>query len=141
MGASLPTLIKSVLQCNLNNTVHLQSRSLRLRHLVGRLCLPCFGILIFQKGGENVNSGSYEYCEVLLTLRDSIRRRRPGQLTSSARATQERLQELQRQLLEHPAYSPDLAPSDFHLFGSLETTLVANVSLLTKRLERKRGSG
>jgi hypothetical protein len=40
----------------------------------------------------------------------------------TARATQERFQEIlvQWELLEHPPYSPDLAPSDFHLFGPLK---------------------
>jgi hypothetical protein len=51
---------------------------------------------------------------------------------------QERIQELQRALLEHPPYSLDLAPSDFHLFGP---ALVANVSLMANRLERRCGSG
>jgi histone-lysine N-methyltransferase SETMAR len=27
------------------------------------------------------------------------------------------------ELLEHPSYSPDLAPSDFHLFGQLKNHL------------------
>jgi hypothetical protein len=56
--------------------------------------------------------------------------------------TQERIQELKWELLEHPPYSPDLAPSDFHLFGPQKTTLVANVSLMTKKLKRRcrRGS-
>jgi histone-lysine N-methyltransferase SETMAR len=35
----------------------------------------------------------------------------------------ERIQELQWELLEHPPYSPDLAPSDFHLFGPLNNHL------------------
>ena len=30
------------------------------------------------------------------------------------------LRELKSQLLPQPAYSPDLAPSDFHLFGPLK---------------------
>jgi histone-lysine N-methyltransferase SETMAR len=30
---------------------------------------------------------------------------------------QKRIQELQWELLEHPPYSPELALSDFHLFG------------------------
>jgi hypothetical protein len=72
----------------------------------------------FQKCGENVNSALYEYCEVPFKLRDSIRRRPPGQLAigvllhhDSARphtagATQDIIQELQWELLEHPAYSP-----------------------------------
>jgi histone-lysine N-methyltransferase SETMAR len=85
----------------------------------------------FQKRGENVNSASY--CKVLLKLGDAIRRKPPGQLAScvlllhdNARthtvgATQERIQELQWELLEHPPYSPDLVPSDFHLFGPLKS--------------------
>jgi histone-lysine N-methyltransferase SETMAR len=65
------------------------------------------GVLLahFQKQCENVNSASY--CEVLLKLPDAIRRKRPDQLTRgvllqhdnarphTARATQERIQELQ----------------------------------------------
>jgi hypothetical protein len=38
----------------------------------------------------------------------------------TTQATQERIQELQWELLEHPPYSPDLAPRNFHLFGSLK---------------------
>jgi histone-lysine N-methyltransferase SETMAR len=38
----------------------------------------------------------------------------------TARATQERIRELQWELLEHPPYSPDLAPRDFCVFGSLK---------------------
>jgi histone-lysine N-methyltransferase SETMAR len=37
----------------------------------------------------------------------------------TARATQERIQEVQWELLEHPPYSPDLAPSNFPLFAQL----------------------
>jgi hypothetical protein len=73
------------------------------------------------------------YCEVLLKLQDAICRN-PGQLVRrvlhhdnarphTARATQERIQELQCKLLEHPE-SPDLAHSDFHLFGLLKTTFM-----------------
>jgi histone-lysine N-methyltransferase SETMAR len=80
-----------------------------------------------------VNSASY--CEVLLKLRDAIRRKLGGQLARrvllqhgnarphTARATQERIRELQWELLEHPPYSPGLAPSDFHLFDALKNHL------------------
>jgi histone-lysine N-methyltransferase SETMAR len=95
----------------------------------------CQGVLLtnFQKKGDNVNSESY--CEVLLMLRDAIRRKRPGLLTRgvlllhdnarphTARLTQEKINHLGWELLEHPPYSPDLAPSDFHLFGPLKTHL------------------
>jgi histone-lysine N-methyltransferase SETMAR len=87
----------------------------------------------FQKCGENVNSTLY--CEVLLKLRDAIGRKHPGHLARgvllhhdnarphTAQATQERIQELQWDLLEHPPYSSDFAPSDFHLFGPLKNHL------------------
>jgi histone-lysine N-methyltransferase SETMAR len=79
----------------------------------------------FQKCGKNVNSASY--CEVLLKLWDTNRRKPPGQLLHhddarphTARANLESIQELQWELLEHPPYNPDLAPSDFHPFGPLK---------------------
>jgi histone-lysine N-methyltransferase SETMAR len=61
-----------------------------------------------------------------------IHRKYPGQLARgvllhhdnakphTAQATQERIQELLWELLEPPPYSPDLASSDFHLFGPLK---------------------
>jgi histone-lysine N-methyltransferase SETMAR len=96
---------------------------------------------------------SVSYYEVLLKLQDAIRRKRPSQVTRgvllhhdnarphTARATQERIQDLQCKLLEHPPYSLDLAPSDFYLFGLLKNHLGANVSLMMKRLKRRCGSG
>jgi hypothetical protein len=74
----------------------------------------------FQKRGEDVSSASY--CEILLTLRDAIRGKRPGQLargvllhhenarSHTARATQESIQELQLELLKHPPYNFGLGP-------------------------------
>jgi histone-lysine N-methyltransferase SETMAR len=110
------------------------------------------GVLLasFQNRGENVSCASY--CEVLLKLRDAVRRKRPGQLARgvllhhdnarphTVQATEERIQELQWGILEHPPYSLDFVPSDFHLFGQLETTLVADFSLM-KRLKQRCGSG
>jgi histone-lysine N-methyltransferase SETMAR len=43
----------------------------------------------------------------------------------AAAATIETIQELNFELLPQPSYSPDLAPSDYHLFGSLKKTLRA----------------
>jgi histone-lysine N-methyltransferase SETMAR len=128
---------QSVLQCNGNIPVSFQPNSSKFNVTstpsAERVMFIVFwnfqGTLLayFQKRGENVNSASYY--EVLLKLRDAIHRKRPGQLTRgvllhhdnarphTAQATQDRLQELQWELLEHPPYSPDLAPSDFHLFS------------------------
>jgi histone-lysine N-methyltransferase SETMAR len=78
---------------------------------------------------------SAPYCEVLLKLRDASRRKPPGQLARGlllhhdnsrphiARATQDRIQVLQWELLDHAPYSPDLVPIDFHLCGPLENRL------------------
>ena len=86
--------------------------------------LPC---------GESVNA--VRYCESLEHLREAIRRKRPGLLTSgvvllhdnatphTSVKTVEWLQKYNWEILEHPAYSPDLAPSDYHLFGPLKREL------------------
>ena len=42
---------------------------------------------------------------------------------SSALATQKKLAYLGFQCLDHPPYSPDLAPSDYHLFPGLKKQL------------------
>jgi hypothetical protein len=40
--------------------------------------------------------------------------------TYSPAHSEEILQELKSEALDHPPYSPDMAPSDFHLFGLLK---------------------
>jgi hypothetical protein len=70
---------QSVLQCNGNISVHF-----KVTPSAGKVMLTVFrdsrGVLLvhFKKRGENVNSASY--CEVLLKIRDAIRRKRPGKL-------------------------------------------------------------
>jgi histone-lysine N-methyltransferase SETMAR len=132
---------QSVLQGNGIILVHLEPKcsKFKVTPSAGKAMLAVFcysqGVLLtnFQKRGENVNSASY--CEVLLKFRDAISRKGPGQLARgvllhhdnagphTARATQERIQELKWQLLEYPPYSPDLAPSDFPLSGPLKNHL------------------
>ena len=41
----------------------------------------------------------------------------------SSVVAQQKLAELRFEILPHPAYSPDLAPSDFHLFPNLKSFL------------------
>jgi histone-lysine N-methyltransferase SETMAR len=64
-----------------------------------------------------------------------IRRKRPGFLRRgvvllhdnarphTANRKRELLRRYNREVLDHPPYSPDLAPSDFHLFGPLKKHL------------------
>ncbi|GFN79339.1 histone-lysine N-methyltransferase SETMAR [Plakobranchus ocellatus] len=68
-------------------------------------------------------------------LKEAIRRKRPGLLRRgvviqhdnatphSANLTQQWLQRYGWEILPHPAHSPNLAPSDFHLFGPLKRHL------------------
>ena len=42
----------------------------------------------------------------------------------TARLTLETVEQLGSDVLPHPPYSPDLAPSDYHLFGLMKKMLV-----------------
>jgi hypothetical protein len=101
----------------------------------------------FHKCGENMNCASY--CEVLLKLWDAVHRKRLGQLArgvllhhdnarpSTARVTQERIQKLQWELLQHRLTArtwPLVTPS---VWSAKTTALVANVLLMMKRLKRR----
>jgi histone-lysine N-methyltransferase SETMAR len=44
-----------------------------------------------------------------------------------ALATQKKLAYLGFHCLDHPPYSPDLAPSDYHLFSGLKKTIESEV--------------
>jgi len=79
-------------------------------------------------------TGEY-YSNLLTRLDDKIREKRPGlqkkniifhQYNASAHKSvlaMGKLRDLHYELLEHPPYSPDLAPSDFCLFPKLKLFL------------------
>lgn len=83
--------------------------------------------------GETINSQAY--IKTLKKLNQRFRRVRPHKnpadlllLHDNARphtslATREAITKLGWTVLPHPPYSPDLAPSDFHLFGPLKDAL------------------
>ncbi|GFO43565.1 histone-lysine N-methyltransferase SETMAR [Plakobranchus ocellatus] len=83
--------------------------------------------------GQCINAA--RYCSTLDRLKEAIRRKRPGLLRRgvvlqhdnatphSANLTQQWLQRYGWEILPHPAHNPDLAPSDFHLFGPLKRHL------------------
>ena len=86
----------------------------------------------FLEKGSTINSASY--CDLLANrLKPAIRTKRRGLLSKKvllqhdnarphvAKATIETINKLGFEVLEHPAYSPDLAPSDYHLFAPLKT--------------------
>jgi len=95
------------------------------------------GVLLveFQERGTTVNASSY--CSLLERLKTAIRTKRKGLLTQgvillhdnarphTARRTLETVEQLGLEVLPHPPYSPDLAPSDYHLFGPMKKMLGA----------------
>lgn len=107
---------------------------------VGKLMLTVFwdsqGPVLehYQERGTTINS--VRYSEMLTAkLKPAIRSKRRGLLSKgvvllhdnarphTAAHTAETLQKLNFEVLAHPTYSPDLAPSDYHLFGPLKEAL------------------
>jgi len=81
--------------------------------------------------GETINADIY--CEQLDAVHEALKVLRPHRQKivflhdnarpHTARKTKEKLNMLDWQVLPHPPYSPDLAPSDFKLFRSLANAL------------------
>jgi transposase len=83
--------------------------------------------------GSTINAAAYQ--KTLKRLNEAIRRKRPGLLTKglgvllhnarphSAAATMSLLYSWGWEILPDPPYSPDLTPSDFHLFPKMKNHL------------------
>ena len=88
-------------------------------------------IFIFFEQGHTISSAYY--AGELRPLRHEIARKRRGKLTRGALLLQENVPahtsqvamtaatECGFQILPHPLYSPDVAPSDFYLFPKLKS--------------------
>ena len=75
------------------------------------------------------------YSSLLVQLKDILKKKRRGKVTNvvlflhdnapahRALATQKKLAYLGFQDLDYPPYSPDLVPSDYHLFPALKKQL------------------
>ena len=93
------------------------------------------GILLngYLPNGQNNNTEYYS--TLLVQLKDILKEKRSGKFTTvvlflhdsapahRALATQKKPAYLGFQCLDHPPYSSDLAPSDYHLFPGLKTQL------------------
>jgi histone-lysine N-methyltransferase SETMAR len=105
-------------------------------HLLG-----CKGVLDteFLTKGSTVNSD--RYCATLRSLKQRIRRIRPernmfllhhGNTRPHCSAqTQDATKILKFTVVQHPSYSPDLAPSDFWMFPKLKKTLLKGQHFLS----------
>jgi len=92
-------------------------------------------LLHFSPPNETVNSASYPAS--LKKLRRAVQRKRPQMSDKrvlllhdnarphTAHATVNLLERWGWEILEHPPYSPELAPSDFHLFPNMKKHLRA----------------
>ena len=104
-------------------------KSSRLDFLRSRRHLP----FDYLPKGQTINEECYS--SLLVQLKDILKEKRSGKVTKRALflhdnasahralATQKKLAYLGFQCLDHPPYSPDLAPSDYHLFPGLKKTL------------------
>lgn len=99
------------------------------RHTKAMLCVfwSARGVVHWEllEDGQTVNSDVY--CQQLERVNQALGRRR-GQVVflddnarpHRSRQTNGKISTLRWDRLDHPPYSPDLAPSDFHLFRSLQ---------------------
>ncbi|KAJ4427362.1 hypothetical protein ANN_24982 [Periplaneta americana] len=90
-------------------------------------------LLDFMPKGTTINAN--RYCETLRKLQQAIQNKRRGMLSRGvvllhdnarlhiAASTRELLDQFGWEIFDHPPYSPDLAPSDFHLFTKLKDFL------------------
>jgi len=99
------------------------------------VCWDYQGIVLLEwlEEGRTVN-GTY-FCQLLEHLRSAIKEKRWGRLSQgvmilmdnapahTAAITQEKMKDLGFSALPHPAYSPDLAPSDYWLFPAMKKPL------------------
>jgi len=93
------------------------------------------GVLLVEFLPQGTKINSAVYCETLKKLRHAIQNKRRGMLSAailllhdnarphSAAQTQDLITSFRWGQMDHPPYSPDLAPSDFHLFLHLKKFL------------------
>lgn len=91
----------------------------------------CDGILLIKWLPEKQTITGLYYCKILTELREAIKTQRRGKLTHgvllqhdnarphTAYLAVRTIRELGFDVLPHPPYSPDLAPSDYFRFGEM----------------------
>ena len=81
--------------------------------------------------GQTINAEYYS--SLLVQLKDILKKKAAGRSQRGvhrALATQKKLAYLGLQCLDHPPYSPDLIPSDYHLFRGLKKQLKGRIRVL-----------
>lgn len=94
------------------------------------------GVVYFELLPRNQTINSDVYCQQLMKLDEAIKEKR-SELANrkgivfhhdnarphTSLVTRRKLLELGWEVMSHPPYSPDLAPSDYHLFRNLQNSL------------------
>jgi len=114
-------------------------KKFRVQKSAGKVLASIFwdedGILLIAhlSKGQTINAEYEYYSSLLVQLKDILKEKLRGKITKGvlflhdnapayrALATQKKLAYLGFQCLDHPPYSPDLAPSDCHLFLDRKT--------------------
>jgi len=94
------------------------------------------GMLYFELLENNQTITAEIYSQQLQRLREALLNKRPAMVNRKgvillhdnarphvAKMTQKKIQEFGWEVLPHPPYSPDIAPTDYHLFRSLQNHL------------------
>jgi len=115
------------------------------------------GVVYYEllKSGETVNA--HRYHQQLIKMHRTLREKRPhyrkkhdkliflhdNAPSHTSTMVQNYLEAFNWEVLPHPVYSPDLAPSDYHLFSSMgdECRSLSGTSILTKTSENGLMSG
>lgn len=92
----------------------------------------CLGVIHHEIIPQDRTINADLYCEILSRVEEAMKEKRPERKAKdvlflqdnarphTAKLTKAKLKAIGWEVLEHPPYSPDLAPSDFHLFLSLK---------------------
>jgi len=103
------------------------------------------GILLidYLPKGQTINAEYY--VSLLVQLKEILKKKRRGKVTKGilflhdnvpahrTLATQKKLAYLGFHSLDHPPYSPELAPSDYHLFSGLRKTIESSPFFVRRR--------
>jgi histone-lysine N-methyltransferase SETMAR len=103
---------------------------------INYLCLVEYGRDLYGLLRPNKTINSEDYCQQLDRVNEFLKEKRPHLVNTKgvvfhqenarphvSKMTQQKITELNWEILDHPPYSPDLAPSDYRLFRSLQNHL------------------
>ena len=111
----------------------------RIKSPNGRILMSiwwdCKGPILLKFYGKGETMKGLDYANEIIQLRKEIKQKRRGMLSNGvkllfdnspvhkANVSQDAIAECGFQVIDHPPYSPDLAPSDFWLFPQLKSKL------------------